>query len=112
VAAEASLAGTAEKSPRQAARETDEALRSNPASEVKEDAGWKSVLGLPCDLTVDLCMPGFTIGDLLKLRNGSVINAHWRLGRDVPLLLNGTEIGLSEFEVVGDNLAVRLTELA
>jgi flagellar motor switch/type III secretory pathway protein FliN len=32
--------------------------------------------------------------------------------RDVPLRVNGNVIGWSEFEVVGDTLAVRLTELA
>ncbi len=50
--------------------------------------------------------------DLLKLRAGSVIDAHWRVGQDVPLRLNATLIGWSEFEVVSGNLAVRLTELA
>jgi flagellar motor switch/type III secretory pathway protein FliN len=76
-----------------------------------DDARWRRVLSLPCRLTVDLTMPGFKVADLLQLRVGSVINAHWGLGRDVPLRLNGTLLGWSEFEVVGDNLAVRVTEL-
>jgi flagellar motor switch/type III secretory pathway protein FliN len=80
--------------------------------ERNEDARWKPVLGLPCEMIVDLPLPGVKISDLLKLRAGSVINAHWRVGRDVPLQLNGLLIGWSEFEVVGNNLAVRLTELA
>jgi flagellar motor switch/type III secretory pathway protein FliN len=78
----------------------------------EEDARWTPVLGLPCEMIVDLPLPGVKISDLLKLRVGSVINAHWRLGRDVPMQLNGWLIGWSEFEVVGDHLAVRLTELA
>jgi len=77
-----------------------------------EDTVWKPVLGLPCEVIVDLSLPGFKVADFLKIRPGSVINAHWRLGRDVPLRLNGMVIGGIEFEVVGDNLAVRLTELA
>lgn len=80
--------------------------------ENEEDARWKPVLGLPCELIVDLPLPGFTIADLLKLRPGSVIDAHWRVGHDVPLLLNGTLIGWIEFELVGESLGVRLTELA
>ena len=80
--------------------------------ESEEDARWRPVLGLPCELSVELPLPGFKIADLLRLRAGSVIAAHWRLGQDVPLRLNGTLIGWSEFEVVGDRLAVRLTELA
>jgi flagellar motor switch/type III secretory pathway protein FliN len=83
-----------------------------PASrEADEDQRWSRVLGLPCELTVDLPLPGFKVADFLKLRPASVIDAHWRLGHDVPLRLNGTLIGWIEFEVVGNNLAVRLTEL-
>ena len=81
-------------------------------NEIEEDARWKPVLDLPCELVVHLSLPDFKIADLLKLRSGSVINAHWRVGGDVPLHLNGLLIGWSEFEVVGNNLAVRLTELA
>jgi flagellar motor switch protein FliN/FliY len=112
MAAGASLAGIAEKQPKQATAEELGTPHPGSASEAEEDARWKPVLGLPCELTVDLPLPGFTIADLLQMRNGSVINAHWRLGRDVPLRLNGMEIGWSEFEVVGEKLAVRLTELA
>ena len=81
-------------------------------AEAKEEALWRPVLGLPCQLLVDLQLPGFRIADLLKLRPGSVIPAHWRVGQDVPLRLNGTLIGWVEFEVMGNHLAVRLTELA
>jgi flagellar motor switch/type III secretory pathway protein FliN len=80
--------------------------------EVEEDARWRPVLGLPCELTVELPLPDFKIADLLSLRAGSVVEARWRVGQDVPLRLNGTLIGWSEFEVVGRSLAVRLTELA
>lgn len=82
------------------------------AHETEDDIRWRPVLGLPCELTVDLPLPGFKIADLLQLRPGSVINARWRLGQDVPLRLNGTLVGWIEFEVAGDSLAVRMTELA
>ena len=77
-----------------------------------EQERWGPVLDLPCELTVDLRLPGFTIADLLKLRPGSVLDARWRLGREVPVRLNGTLIGWCEFEMVNQNLAVRLTEAA
>jgi flagellar motor switch/type III secretory pathway protein FliN len=72
----------------------------------------KPVLDLRCELTVDLAIPDFKIADLLKLRQGAVVDACWRLGQDVPLRLNGTLVALIEFELVVDRLAVRLTELA
>src|ERR1700756_3725471 len=60
--------------------------------ETGEDARWGPVLGLPCEFFVDISVPGFTIADLLKLRPGTVIDAHWRVGQDVPLRLNGALI--------------------
>jgi flagellar motor switch/type III secretory pathway protein FliN len=81
-------------------------------TETKEDARWKPVLGLPCELIVDLPLPDFKISDLLKLRVGSVLDAHLHVGEDVPARLNGTLMGWIEFELVGNRLAVRLTELA
>jgi flagellar motor switch/type III secretory pathway protein FliN len=88
------------------------ALTAPPSLEPGLDEGWGRVLGLGCDLTVDLPMPHFKISDLLQLRPGSVIDARWKVGRDVPLLLNGTAIASVEFDVVASHLAVRLTELA
>jgi flagellar motor switch/type III secretory pathway protein FliN len=73
---------------------------------------WNLVQEFECELTVELPMPDFTIGDLLELRPGSVIGARLRVGRDIPLRLNGALIGWIEFELVGERLAVRLTELA
>jgi flagellar motor switch/type III secretory pathway protein FliN len=77
-----------------------------------EDTRWGSVLGLPCQFTVDLPLPSFRVRDFLGLRSGSVIATGWRLTRDVPLRVNGTLIGWGEFEGVGKRLGIRLTDLA
>jgi flagellar motor switch/type III secretory pathway protein FliN len=96
----------------------EKASSSRPSGETQESAKpwteqqWKLVQEFECELTVDLPMSDFTIGDLLKLRPGSVIAARLGVGRDLPLRLNGTLIGWVEFELVGERLAVRLTELA
>jgi flagellar motor switch/type III secretory pathway protein FliN len=92
--------------------EAEKAMELAAEREKREDERWKPVLELRCELTVELPLPVFNIADLLKLRAGSVIDAHWRVGQDVPLRLNGTLVGWTEFEVVSGNLAVRLTELA
>jgi len=115
MAVESSPTRAAEKPPGQPADEggtTPPAAEPGAKCETEEDGRWRPVLGLPCELIVDLPLPGFRIADLLKLRLGSVINAHWHVGHDVPVHLNGTLIGWIEFEVVGTSLAVRLTELA
>jgi len=72
---------------------------------------WAHALLLLCKLTVDLPFPGFTVADMLHLQQGAVISGHWRVGADVPLRVNGTLLARGEFEVAGDQLAIRLTEL-
>jgi flagellar motor switch/type III secretory pathway protein FliN len=81
------------------------------SSAVIEKKAWTRVLLLPCRLRVDLPIPNFTVADTLGLRRGSVINARWRVGEDIPLRLNGELVACGAFEVVGNHLAVRLTDL-
>ena len=78
----------------------------------REEARWRPAFELPCQLTVDLPLPGFKLADFLKLHEGSVVATHWRITQDVPLRINGTLIAWGEFEGSGRRLAVRLTELA
>jgi flagellar motor switch/type III secretory pathway protein FliN len=73
---------------------------------------WVRVGPLPCLLTVEIPVPGFTVGDLVRLERGRIIATHWTVGQDVPLRVNGELIAWSEFEVLQSFLAVRLTELA
>jgi flagellar motor switch/type III secretory pathway protein FliN len=70
------------------------------------------VLGLACQLTVDLPLAKFTVADFVKLQAGSVLSTAWRVRQDVPLRINGTLIAWAELEGSGSRLAVRLTELA
>ncbi len=84
---------------------------NEPELQLNEER-WRPVLRLPCLLTVDLPLPEVKIADFLRLRVGSVVQTNWQAVRDVPLRVNGTLIGWSEFEVVGSRLAVRVTELA
>jgi len=77
-----------------------------------EEARWRPVLGLPCQLTVDLPLPDLKVADFLKLKAGSVISTGWRLNRDVPLRVNGTLIAWGEFEGARGRLSVRVTEVA
>jgi flagellar motor switch/type III secretory pathway protein FliN len=71
-----------------------------------EEAGW-----LPCDLSVELPVRGFTVRDLLELAAGSLIQTEWKSGQDAPLHVNGRQIGWVEIEQMGDLMGVRLTEL-
>jgi flagellar motor switch/type III secretory pathway protein FliN len=73
---------------------------------------WVRVESLPCLLTIEVSVPGFTVGDLVHLECGRIIATRWTVGQDVPLRINDQLIAWSEFEVVQNRLAVRLTELA
>lgn len=73
---------------------------------------WLRVESLPCLLTIEISMPGFTVADLVQLERGRIIASRWTVGQDVPLRINDALIAWSEFEIVQNRLAVRLTELA
>jgi len=88
---------------------------ADPLADARNDVlaeRWLRVEPLPCLLTVELPVPGFTVADLVHLHRGRIISTHWTVGQDVPLRVNGELIAWSEFEVVQSRLAVRLTELA
>ena len=86
---------------------------SNPHSSTTAAAvdPWKRVMEVPGELSVQLKIPALRLRDLLCLRIGSVIDTRWSLSTDVPLLVNGQLIAWSEFEAIGEQLAVRLSEL-
>ena len=67
---------------------------------------------LPCTLALDIPVVKFTVADLLKLTKGSVVETAYHQSSDLPLRVNGQLVGWTEFEVVGDRLAVRLTDLS
>jgi flagellar motor switch/type III secretory pathway protein FliN len=71
-----------------------------------EEAGW-----LGCELSVELPLYGFTVGNLLQLSVGSIVETHWRNGDDIPLHVNRRQIAWIEFEALGDSLGFRVTEL-
>jgi len=65
---------------------------------------------LPFTLSVEIPVVRFTVGDLLGLRTGSIVETGCHQTGDLPLRASGQLIGWTEFEVVGDRPAVRITE--
>jgi flagellar motor switch/type III secretory pathway protein FliN len=78
----------------------------------QEEDAWKHVLDLSCELTVELPISALRLSDLIRLNTHSVVSTASRLGRDLPLRVNGQLVAWCEFEVAGKGLAVRITELA
>ncbi len=81
------------------------------AAKVTSDP-WARVEALPCLLSIEIPVPGFTVADLVRLQAGRLIDTRWTVGQDVPLHINGELVAWSEFEIVNNHIAVRLTELA
>lgn len=83
----------------------------NPALSADSQAIWRSVDRLACRMSLEILIPGFTVRSLLTLAPGDVIDTRWPLVSDVPLRINGLLMSWTEFELIGNKLAVRLTEL-
>lgn len=67
---------------------------------------------LPLVLTLEIPVVRFTIQDLLSLQLGSIVESACHQTSDIPLRVNGILLGWTEFDVIGDRLAVRITEQA
>lgn len=88
-------------------------VQASPAAQDESsEQMWKRAEALPCQLSVELHVPTFTVRDLFRLKAGAVIVTEWAQSTDVPFFVNRELIGWAEFEVVGDDLAVRVTEFA
>jgi len=92
-----------------------QSFEKNPIDPIKPGSSAQSLDSmpwLPCALSLEVPIVGFTIGDLLMLTTGSVVESSCHHTSDVPLRVNQLLIGWTEFEVIGDRLAVRITEQA
>jgi flagellar motor switch/type III secretory pathway protein FliN len=67
---------------------------------------------LPCTLVLEIPVSGFAVSDLLGLTKGTIVETSYHQSSDLPLRVNGQLVGWTEFEVVGERLAVRLTDLS
>ena len=85
------------------------ARRNEPDASQKR---WEVLNRLQCALSLELQAPGITIGDLLKLDVGSVINTYHPKSDPVPVIVNGVRVARGDFEAIGDRLAVRISEVS
>ncbi|MGO9339053.1 MAG: FliM/FliN family flagellar motor switch protein [Terracidiphilus sp.] len=83
-----------------------------PEAPASQNDPLDSIPWLPCTLSLELPVVRFTIADLLTLSKGSIVETACHHTSDVPLRVNQLLIGWTEFEVIGDRLAVRITDQA
>jgi flagellar motor switch/type III secretory pathway protein FliN len=66
---------------------------------------------IPIELDVPVPIRNFRVRNLLALEKGRVIESLWMQGEDLPLAAPGAQLAWSEFEVIDQKLAVRITRL-
>ena len=71
-----------------------------------------AVSRLPVEVDVAVPIRKFRVRNLLTLSEGSVIASQWVQGDDLPLSAPGAQLAWTEFEVIDQRLAVRITRLA
>jgi len=79
---------------------------------IEEHPGWPTLSRLTVAISADIPLAGFKVRDLLALQPGQVIESKWQETEDVPVKAGRVQVGWSEFEVVDQQLLVRLTRLA
>lgn len=67
---------------------------------------------IPCTMVLEVAVLDFNVGALLHLEPGTIIRTSAQHNEDLALKVNGQFVGLGEFDVIGDRLAVRLTGMA
>jgi len=88
------------------------ALAVTPARphEIAETA-WQEAGWLPGRLAADIPVRGFTLGDLLSLEVGAVVDAGISTQADLSVWVNGARIGCGKLDSSGTQRGLRLTEL-
>lgn len=66
---------------------------------------------LPVELDVAVPVAHFRVRHLLALAPGQVVPSQWNHSGDVPLAAGAVQLAWSEFEVMDNQLAVRITRL-
>jgi flagellar motor switch/type III secretory pathway protein FliN len=82
-----------------------------PALELIAADAWLEAGWLPCRLRAEIQVSGFTVGDLLTLEVGSIVDSRISTEADVCLNVNGAHVGSGKLDLAESRIAVRLTEL-
>jgi flagellar motor switch/type III secretory pathway protein FliN len=70
-----------------------------------------ALAALPLQLDVVIPIPNFRVRELLAMDKDTVLESSWPYAEDVPVWCGGAQLVWSEFEVVDNALAVRVTRV-
>ena len=72
---------------------------------------FETISDISVNITTDLGQTMLTTADILKLKEGSIIDLKKPAGESVEIFVNNKVIGKGEVMVYEDNLAVRINEV-
>jgi flagellar motor switch protein FliN/FliY len=78
---------------------------------IEEHPCWETLSQLRVTLRAGVLLNRFKVGNLLALKEGQVFETLAPITEDVPVKVGQTQLGWSEFEVLGQKMALRLTRL-
>jgi flagellar motor switch protein FliN/FliY len=76
-----------------------------------QDTNLKMILDIPVDIRVELGHTVLTIGEILRLGQGSIIALDRLTGSPADLVVNGKRVGQGDVVVVDENFGIRITKL-
>ena len=79
-----------------------------------KELGEKNVVrfdDVPLKVSIELGRVALPIRDILEWREGAIVETAKLSGQAMEIMVNGKLFGRGEVVVVGDNLAIRITEL-
>jgi flagellar motor switch protein FliM len=79
---------------------------------IEEHASWPVLSKLPMTMSVALSLNQFRVRDLLGLVEGQVFETMSPDTEDIPLKVGDVQLGWTEFEVLDQKIAARLTRLS
>ncbi len=88
---------------------TEEPENSNGAN--GGELNLDSLLDVPIDISVEIGRTRMTIGELLSLSKGSIVELKKTAGEAVDIYVNGKLLGKGEVVVVNERLGVRVVKI-
>ena len=79
---------------------------------IERHPDWALLSRIPMRLSAAIPLRGLKVRDMVALKAGSLVMSDWICGEDVPLKIGDVQLCWSEFEVVEQRLAIRVTRLA
>ncbi len=80
-------------------------------SRIEEHPAWEILSQMRMTMRAEVSLHRFTVRDLLALAEGQVFETLAPDTEDVPVKFGQVQMGWSEFEVVNQRMALRLTRL-